>query len=588
MACSDGDINTVDDFCFEGVCSGTSAAGHRDDAVHARTLRMNTYSHGGGFNPATGMYVYPQWSGSTFYTFDADTVHQGSFSLNSGYNQIMQVWYEPDGSSMYTANWNHQRCQRLNSFSRSLEWNSVVLGFTVGGVTADQEYVYCFANTGGTFAVLDKDTGEVKRHGSLSFNNLGSTTGGVAMVDTGSSKKLYYGSGRDLYRFDVHNNGTLAWDGFHFVTDVTISNMAFNGIELCISSVDNDASIVYCYQILSQSLYYDKRAALVPSPVIVRIMSVATRSHGAGYFLPLHEYWYPQWDGQVIHRNARSLTYLDSFSVDVRSITQIWSEADGSFYVASNSDQSVVKYSYSGGFPTVTRAWRQDMKVAMGGVASDGQYVYAMPRSTNKVFVLDSSSGDILNQFSLEVKASDTFNALWGGLAVVKLNGMSYLFHADATNRQGHRYRVGHNATMGTFDGMSFYIEDDVYNALFDGQDWCISPNSNSVKCYRLLTANVYGIQAGVNSANLQLFAESKILSDEQRRQLSVALSNPGHATQWKLCFSGEADGFSSSNFHSKCNNKGPTLTVARTNGRESNLLFRFLLFLFRTREGGD
>ena len=563
-ACDDQDNTTVNDQCFEGVCRGTPAAGHAVAAVHARTMQMDTRSHGGGFSPQNMMYVYPQWSGTSTYVYDLDGVYQRSFT-SDGYSSVMQMWFEPTGGVYYTANWDNNRCQKIGGYPSAVSrvWTSPNLGYRVGGVTADADYVYCFAHdTGGGYAVLDKNTGQLVENRFLSLGSLGPTWGAVALVETGGVKKLYYGSSRDLYRFDMPSG---RFDGFHNTTDVNMYNLAFNGLELAISS-NND--IVYFYRVLTDNIYRPATVAqLVTTPYVARTMSVSTRSYASGYYIPHHEYWFPQWAGSTVYRHTRGLSSLETVQLSVSSITQLWSQTDGNIYVSSADDRSVTKFSR---YPELRQLWRQPLGVAMGGVACDVQcdVVYAMPQVGNKVFVLDAGTGAQQRTLTLDAPASDSFTGLYGGLVVAQ----GLLFHVDATNTLAHRYVL----PTGKFDDVAFsLVGGNVYNGLFDGQDWCVSPASSTVTCHRLFTASVYGAQAGA-AAELALFGnQSNLLSPQQDRQLSAALSRPGHAADWRRCFSARQDGFSASVFHRQCDNKGATVTIARvTTGGVKGRLF--------------
>jgi len=59
------------------------------------------------------------------------------------------------------------------------------------------------------------------------------------------------------------------------------------------------------------------------------------------------------------------------------------------------------------------------------------------------------------------------------------------------------------------------------------------------------------------------LFKESNVIKEEERKLISNWVL-PHYNLKFELLFSGKRDGFDSSIFHSKCNNKGPTLFVAK------------------------
>ena len=59
------------------------------------------------------------------------------------------------------------------------------------------------------------------------------------------------------------------------------------------------------------------------------------------------------------------------------------------------------------------------------------------------------------------------------------------------------------------------------------------------------------------------LFKESKIINEEERKLISKWVL-PYYNLKFELLYSGSRDGFSTNTFHSKCDNKGPTLFVTK------------------------
>ena len=58
-------------------------------------------------------------------------------------------------------------------------------------------------------------------------------------------------------------------------------------------------------------------------------------------------------------------------------------------------------------------------------------------------------------------------------------------------------------------------------------------------------------------------FEESEILRPEHQGMLFDMLPYP--RSKWRLLFRASRDGFAAKNFHSKCDNKGPTLTIVKS-----------------------
>ena len=69
------------------------------------------------------------------------------------------------------------------------------------------------------------------------------------------------------------------------------------------------------------------------------------------------------------------------------------------------------------------------------------------------------------------------------------------------------------------------------------------------------------GADRGVNAT--KPFAESKILTQEHAKILLGMV--PYKTGRWRLLFRASRDGFAAESFHSKCDKKGPTLTVVRS-----------------------
>ena len=60
-------------------------------------------------------------------------------------------------------------------------------------------------------------------------------------------------------------------------------------------------------------------------------------------------------------------------------------------------------------------------------------------------------------------------------------------------------------------------------------------------------------------------FRESTILTNVEHRKILKAWLPEAMVGEWRLLFLASRDGFAASAFHSKCNNKGPTVTVVKS-----------------------
>jgi len=60
-------------------------------------------------------------------------------------------------------------------------------------------------------------------------------------------------------------------------------------------------------------------------------------------------------------------------------------------------------------------------------------------------------------------------------------------------------------------------------------------------------------------------FEESTILTNAERQQILNGWLPTDLKGEWRLLFRASRDGFTAENFHSRCNNKGPTVTIVQS-----------------------
>ena len=121
-----------------------------------------------------------------------------------------------------------------------------------------------------------------------------------------------------------------------------------------------------------------------------------------------------------------------------------------------------------------------------------------------------------------------------------------------------------------------------------------------------MLEGNLYGdVDHPVYQPPVNVFGKSEVLDSEQQFTLSEVFSVNRQYT-YELCYRGSTHGFSSSSFHSRCDGKGKTVTIARTTAESpegprvfggfagsswhtsSSWISNYDTFLFRfTEEGG-
>ena len=77
--------------------------------------------------------------------------------------------------------------------------------------------------------------------------------------------------------------------------------------------------------------------------------------------------------------------------------------------------------------------------------------------------------------------------------------------------------------------------------------------------------ANFYQIQGLIDELKSKVsFQESEIVRGEDHRKL-LKRWLPDQGAEWHLLFRASRDGFTAQAFHSKCDNKGPTVTIVKS-----------------------
>ncbi|MDB9961598.1 HYR domain-containing protein, partial [Oceanihabitans sp.] len=212
------------------------------------TQTQQTQSHGGGFNPNTNEFWYPQWTGQTVYRYDINHNFLGTF--NSGQQQMMQLWMDTDSDTdYYTANWNYNTITKRSGSTTVWTYN---LGGTAAAVTTDDDHVYAIAWGSNQIRVLDKTNGTFIRtitlpgttlsYGSLVYAN-GNLYIGGRTNNWGSIPNIF----RAIHTIDATDGTYISSTS----TTVDVNNMAFDGETMWIS---NNSNTIYGYQIAEGSV----------------------------------------------------------------------------------------------------------------------------------------------------------------------------------------------------------------------------------------------------------------------------------------------------------------------------------------------
>ena len=134
-----------------------------------------------------------------------------------------------------------------------------------------------------------------------------------------------------------------------------------------------------------------------------------------------------------------------------------------------------------------------------------------------------------------------------------------------------HAMFSGRFDTKPSEDG-SYFIDRDgthfryILNYLRTGQ--LIVPKDEIIREELLAEAEFYQVEGIIKALTARLLQDSVILSSEQCRTLMNWLEETGAITETvsgNLLYRASRDGWGASNFHSCCDNKGPTLTVIKS-----------------------
>jgi hypothetical protein len=525
-----------------GPCQRINPPRYRGSVV-----QRNTHSHGGGYSPAFSEYWYPGWSGPTIYRYSRN--HQFLGTFRSGRNQIMQLSGDTDGT-YYTAHWGLKKVSRWQGLSSNLIW-AIDLNATIGGVTSDDQYVYAMDYRAPTVWKLDKATGRLEETFTVP-SMAGTLYGGLQLIDgifyVGRHHGVVYRI--DLATRQILDSSTLdsyiynmSFDGNDYcvsanntsifcyeVCDATqrpranpqqLSTHVNTAFDITLTGTDPN-NLPLTFEVITPAehgsitgtppnLRYDPirdftgfdsftfrvsnggqdstatsvSIAILPDlappgpcqrvhPPRYRggLVEMNTRSHGGGYSPAFNEYWYPQWAGTTVYRYNADHQYLGYFRTGRDHIMQLHGLRDGSYVTAHWDRRKVSRWQALGN----SLIWAVDVPGVVGGVTSDENFVYAMDYRASTVWKINLATGVLLETIALPSQAG----TLYGGLEMI--DGILY-----SGRHHGVVYRI--NLQQRTITD-EFSVDANIYNWSFNGNDICVSPNSNTVYCYTVCDDN--------------------------------------------------------------------------------------------------
>ncbi|EGD75501.1 hypothetical protein PTSG_06573 [Salpingoeca rosetta] len=541
--CDDGRADTIGDRCVDGHCVGEVYGAHATVVPVPRHLSHDQQSYGAGYMPRLGEWWYPYWAVARIDRLTGDGRFLGSFDTPDNTREMKQVWGEPDSLYYYTASFSNH-CRKLGPFPTS----AVVWTYTpqpsrpVGGVATDAAFAYCIQTSRATVHVVNKDTGTRNHTFDLTGGEIGDLHGVFAVV----KDKLYYGTGNRIYR---HNLSNGAFDGFRI--DVPIERMyssAFTGRDLCLSDNNNN---IYCYQVVTHTIWPEASAPqLLKDTAQSYSLIVTDTGNAAAGFLPwLNQYWFVPFASTSVLRYSADGSAIDSaHSVPVTNVRQLWADAHSEHIYLVN-ETSVLKYHE----PTGAMAWQAAVGDGdLAGVTQHDGLVYAATELGDTLFVLSAIDGSSMSSLTLVDSASNTLSLSCKGLAAT--HGIIFRISAATV--------ISFDVVTGERAAIAFNIGFVPFNTVFNGRDLCFSAESVPLRCFPLLSGNVYTPAA---DGNPPLLSGSSVLTQSENEQLSLLL--PGRV--FTRCYSASAtEGFAVS-FLSTCANTGPAVVVVRaTSGR--------------------
>ena len=133
-----------------------------------------------------------------------------------------------------------------------------------------------------------------------------------------------------------------------------------------------------------------------------------------------------------------------------------------------------------------------------------------------------------------------------------------------------HAMFSGRFDTKANEDG-SYFIDRDgthfryILNYLRTGQ--LVVPEDNTVRRELLTEAEFYQVQGIIDELKARLFKDSMVLSSDQQQTLIKWLKETltSASFDYALVYRASRNGWAAANFHSFCDNKGPTVTVVKS-----------------------
>ncbi len=197
---------------------------------------QDTRSHGGGYNPNTNEFWYPEWSGTTVYVYDEN--HGFVRTFDSGQDAMMQLWMDTDSETdYYTANWDGYTYTRIDENGQKVWTYNNANGVLPAGISTDANFAYLLAYGGNRIDVVNKNTGVFVT--SITLPGTVSIYGGLVIANG----HIYIGGIANNWSTNPNSDAfihQLDMDGTYInstsTNGVSVYNMAFDGETMWVSA----------------------------------------------------------------------------------------------------------------------------------------------------------------------------------------------------------------------------------------------------------------------------------------------------------------------------------------------------------------
>ncbi len=208
-------------------------------AYDGTPMKMQQYGgHGATHHTIRKEFWHPNWSSSTeIYRWGEDLQYKGSF--NSGVYYMRGLAADPLEDSYYGAEYYNYRVSKRSQNTSNTVWNSGSIGYYIGGVAVDKDWVYAMRYENPTVWRINRSNGNIQSSFVLSGAYGNDTHGGVHVFDG----KLWRGGADGYVRNYDLSSGAYAGVQFQAVGS-NYNSFIRGGNKWCTHYSGND---YWCY-----------------------------------------------------------------------------------------------------------------------------------------------------------------------------------------------------------------------------------------------------------------------------------------------------------------------------------------------------